>query len=89
MTISSVVSPSISINYTLLTNEIEITISENENISINNDNIKFKFYNHDFEKCRLLQLKNMAYQSDLDENNYNNINLNTMQLDLVTKYLPA
>jgi len=42
------------------------------------DNIKFKFYNHDFEKCRLLQLKNIAYQNDFEENNYikqNGLNL--------------
>jgi len=38
------------------------------------DNIKFKFYNHDFEKCRLLQLKNMAYQLDFEKNNYINEN---------------
>lgn len=36
------------------------------------DNIKFKFYNHDFKKCRLLQLKNIAYQNDFDTNNYIN-----------------
>lgn len=48
------------------------------------DNIKFKFYNHDFEKCRLLQLKNMAYQSDLDENNY--INQNGLNLLCVASH---
>jgi hypothetical protein len=46
------ISPSISINYTLLTNEIEITISENENISINNDNIKdLRDLLHRQQKC--------------------------------------
>jgi hypothetical protein len=48
------------------------------------DNIKFKFYNHDFEKCRLLQLKNMAYQNDLDENNY--INQNGLNLLCVASH---